>query len=723
MGWPAVQSYANGSPLSEATFNKPINQLAERTEHLRRMLSERDSSKVSVEAETIGDVFVGCAVYRNEIGIYAPAEAGAEQNRWFYAADKAMAVGVVSRIISDTSAVVVLYGQVHFNEQLMADAVISDPEPVSGRHYLSTVTGKLTSSPVGPVVYVCDCQISEGRIVSMLVNPQYRDTGESHIHRAFVLSGSPMGYAVRGANSYSASRIRPVGHVPNTTAESGGLSVELLGGWYTDEQVEYSLAITLRPGASAGSGAWGDYNFSWESIGGVDGAGSEPMIPGDFADFSVGTHGLKVRLHYGPILPSEVTGDSFSIRMPDSARAWTNCPGGGFRLNLGMYPEMARFIPALPSNGAEITVDGVELRGPEFGERAQWSVGSPDDQGGPWLVWHGGEYTGSVGVTTPFVWDSDVAEQRSRDIVMHVNRMRVGPTGFVTSLEPAKGAPLRITSAHTGAPSMQGALQIAFDVDFTTDGKGVPGCNVIKRITGTKFETGPVVEKIIAGPGLSVDNSQGVVTVSATNSVYSGDFETIALRNAKQDVVGGVFPYTKLLGWRSVGTNIASGFTAKFRVPDGIPYGDYNVVVSASVFGEGGGDIHVSRTASFMLQGFHLPDYSVSMMSEAGERLQDADSPLSQPSAGLKSQVSVRFKPGYTAFDPVLVHGFDGDVPAGAYISHAPALLLRQGSGAPIAVRPGYFVAVGIDRCASGGTPYEAALGFMSLRWNLVKVG
>lgn len=756
MLWPNVETYKDGDLLDAATLNDPINQLIARTEYLKRVLDASAShTNVAIAAATLsadgGAVpELGQPVYRVPGGnAYAQAKAtvgAVDESKWFWADQQAMAVGVVGSTPSGTSATVVLSGYISFGSGLNVANVIVDKNPTSGRYFLSSTPGKLTAAPTGPIIYVCDCEIANGKVVSMLVNPQYRDTGESHIHRSFVLSGRPLGYAGKSTYGgsgpyYRVANIVPDNYTPDPSAyPTTAVVVELYGQWTYSGDVSYTLELKPKLGVGT-SNDWGDYTLSWTSD--LDGTGEVTALGTGTGTrsslFSVGTHGLKAKLiRWSSASLGSLT---WTVNMPDAGRSWVDYTGSGgflgYRLNLGMYMELARFVPPLPANGAALIVDGVELRSSVFGGDKQWEILDADSSGGPWLVWYGG-LVDADSVTTPFVWNADAAAQRARSIVLHVNRMRVGPTGFVTSLQAAPGSPLKVTSAQTGANAVQGALQVGLDIDFKSESGNAEGHEVVKRIVGSTFVTGPVVERVVAGPGVDVDRQQGTVTVSMSNAVYAGDFETIALKNAKQDLAGGVFPYTKLLGWTVGGPNIDSGFTAKFRVPDHIPYNagkGYYVVVSASVFGEA--DAASAGTAAFRLTGSMLADQACAAGAPAAEL---ADS-IASPSVGYTATIDVPFAAGYGAFDPVLVHGFgtssDDAGPGALILPDVPpsgsgqkqrirraALWLKADSAGtdPMVVYPGYFVGISIARCGTSGTLYTAPIGFLSLRWNLVAV-
>ena len=740
MGWPAVQGYKDGDEIVADVLNKPLNQLAERTEYLLRKVTSSGSSKVVIDVtlsdpDGAGYPVVGQPVYRVADGTYAKASGVAEENAWFYASPEAMAVGIVLAV-AGTSATVALSGLCEFGEGKVAVSdVIADANPASGRYYLASPSGSagygmLTASPNGPVVYVGDVQVSDGYVKSIIVNPQYRDTGESHVHRSFVISGKPAGgYAVKKDGRYAV-----VGLVPDGTragASSDTINVYILGAWHYDGSVTYTLKVAEDVTSSATG--WGKYVLAWTSAG-EDGSGTVSLAKFDTpwnsdTYASIGSHGLVIWVQnsVSTATPATCVGKTWTIDMPSAGRTWNDysVEGAylGYRLNLAMYPVMARYVPPHPSNSVSLTVDGLDARGPVFGDRKAWEILPADSYGGPWLMWYGGKVEADS-ATAPFVWTSDSEAPKERDIVLNVNRMRVGPTGFVTSLQVAEGAPLKVTSAQTDAVASQGALQIAMDVDFSSTDSNVAGSQVVKRITGTKFETGPVVERIVAGPGVSVspEGGQGVVTVSVSNAVYAGDFETIALKNAKQDLAGGVFPYTKLLGWTGTSTDVNTGFTAKFRVPDHIPYGKYAVIVSASVFGEA--DAASDMTAAFSLTPYALKDFALS--SPDGTLPDDGlSATVSDPSAGVASVIGVEFKEGYSAYDPVVVHGFDGAA-ASDQLQYRVAMRLKRADGTDLVVRPGYFVGLDVARCglASGSTAtaYTSPIGFISLRWNLVAV-
>lgn len=723
MGWPAVEGYENGESVNKEVLNRPLNQLAQRTEYLRSLIRENDRTKVTVKASFVGGTPPpGTPVYCTTTdGKFSVASAEVGQNQWFYGSEEAMAVGVVGNT-HDGDTYVVLYGKVDFVTEdrpngILASDLIASPyvpkgedspaKPVTGRYYLAPEAdggkGKLTSRPNGPVIYVCTCVIEGDYVKSMLVNPQYRDTGESHVHREIVLSGLPVGgKASRSRASDDAPwEYRSAECIFPDGADSGtGLTVA--GVWRgrdaTTYVVEALSASTLKWTAGAASGT--------VELDSADVTASVRIGPEDDVNGRV-----YVSLDRAPTV-----GEKWTLVLPRDGRAWLWRRDGGFVMNLGFYGDTG-LVPAVPNNAAAFVVDGLELRSVRYGDDRQWEF-ETTDLPGVWIRWVGDSASGD-GLATPFRNNAWTAEEdgektvTTRFLSFHTNRMMVGPTGFVTSLQVEPGSPLRITDALSGASALQGALMLGLSVDFETVDRGVSGSEVVKRITGSKFETGPVVERISGGPGVDVfpASGQGIVKVSIGNAHFSGDFETIALKNAKQDLVSGIFPYTKLLGWSDGSGNVRSGFTAKFRVPDYIPYGEYRVVVSASVFGEEPAE---DATAAFSLRGYAMDDYSLA------DEKQTAVAGIRN---GKQGYVPVAFPAGYSAFDPVLVHGMPGIPDIAGQRQHVGDLLLKDEHDADLKVRPGCFVAVDVARrglVGGSAVAYQAPIGFLSLRWNLI---
>ena len=49
--WPAMTGFTDGQNVDAATLNRPLQQLASRTELLWRLLAQNDRTKVSIDVE------------------------------------------------------------------------------------------------------------------------------------------------------------------------------------------------------------------------------------------------------------------------------------------------------------------------------------------------------------------------------------------------------------------------------------------------------------------------------------------------------------------------------------------------------------------------------------------------------------------------------------------------------------------------------------------------
>jgi hypothetical protein len=123
----------------------------------------------------------------------------------------------------------------------------------------------------------------------------------------------------------------------------------------------------------------------------------------------------------------------------------------------------------------------------------------------------------------------------------------------------------------SGNPASKGDLKVCAISRFQKDTEMYNGCRVIKEISYSDlddkihYSMGPVVEKITAGPGIVVTEDancqpgQGVLTVAANYQGSYDEIPAVALRNAKEGVIG-LYPYVSLI------KEYGSGFLAKKRL-------------------------------------------------------------------------------------------------------------------------------------------------------------
>lgn len=423
----------------------------------------------------------------------------------------------------------------------------------------------------------------------------------------------------------------------------------------------------------------------------------------------------------------------------DAAHADVYCvPGAKYRYNIEFDNDLKLHFPPVPARSGCLMLNGVELESYEnYGDRAVIAIGDDsiywrDDTEGrqPWPFPDMAQY------------DKVPAEDEYRELFHFVSEFH-SETGPVTSLHPAEGSPITIRRCGTDEDATVGDLELDVDLMLGMSDRNTPGYKVPKAFRGGKFLLGPVVEKVVAGPGISISkkagvpDGQGVVTISADGSQYAGDFETVALENAKLESVG-MFPYTRLLKWDpSSDSNIPTGFVAKFHVPATASDAVYRVKFYATVFGEAsfsgeyrnaGVRMDYSILPDFTMVGSELPTANLKTGLIRPDESVVLDIPFGAPDDN--AEVS------YTAYDPILVHNdaaiadvsgrsarvldyaFPTEKDCAGYVeSHAGKL-----SGV-FGIRPGYTVAIRFSRDApSSGTPYTGAIGFLNLRWAVEEV-
>jgi hypothetical protein len=435
-----------------------------------------------------------------------------------------------------------------------------------------------------------------------------------------------------------------------------------------------------------------------------------------------------------------VAGDYWDVTFVDEA------PGANFDYALGMHPALSQYYPPIPRNAATLVMNGVELSAYNiFPANADYAVGLAT------ISWFNNGYGGVpwprdwVSVASP---GSDVYQQQ---LLFHLVRMAAGNTGLVTSLRSSTGSPIKVLQCGTTEPATTGDLELDLDLNLEIEDANLAGWRAVKSISGQKLRRGPVVEKILPGSGIDISSSagapagQGIVTISTSTNAYAGEFETVALENAKQDVIG-MFPYIRLLGWTTGDTNnTPTAFIGKFRVPHNIaPSAEFRVVVYATVFGEqeipwiGGGSI---LYAGLAFEYSILPDYTnvitggETAWGSLDETLPDGMMTMSTPVTGEvpfgKYDAGDPSQPIYKAYDPLLVHNDDTLTDTDrrqAQIFGGPFPVRAALSGwtdpADPVVRAGSLVGIRISRSdvLSVGQEYTGAVGFINLRWKLVSV-
>jgi hypothetical protein len=727
--WSQVDKFDNGQDLDAKTLNTPISQLAERTEYLKRRLStvigdDMGSAVilkgVSLSREEDEKPSRGNVVYYDaERRVFLKAKASMSLYDDFTSSNSALVVGVLIDEC-DMLGNVLVYGKLNLWASVLniSNMLEDGAEFRPGRYYLSSrEAGKVTSDPTGPLVYigsfggtVVGSGFEEGSMA--VVNPQFLDIGTSHVHRVAVLAARPAGQL--DANG------RVVGYYAG-----GSTNTSLLfgGTWTSDGSAEYSFYLTV---------ANGTVRLCWaENESGV------PITPnGEYVSVS---NGLKAKLIYTGSGDPENGITWSSLEFPMAGRGWINhdemegdeASGAKYEYVIGMDPQVANYWPPVPAKSAALVVNGVEVdNGALFPEAPTVSFGSrtiywyEDAEGRkPWPEVDGQETAR---------W-SEFDPSQDKTEVMHWVRSFQSATGPVTSLQVKPGSPLKIYGYGTSDYANTGDLEIAADFDFEVTDGGLPGYTVPKKGKDGKLIAGPVVEKIVAGPGISITSQegnpdgQGVVTVSLGDAVAQ-HFGDIALENAEQSKLG-MFPYIRLKGYQQGASSIVpAAFTATMRVPMSVPEGKYAIKMQATVFGEASfSDASDRSMAGITLDYNILPDYAFAE-SEAYQNLKNG---LVKPTSPRKLTIPFGRLVGssykYDAFDPVIVatdgYGDDqDDIISNALGRVIPSRYDFVDQTRFRDLKPGYLVGVRISRAIPEGVvnEYRNAIGFINLSWTLV---
>ena len=451
------------------------------------------------------------------------------------------------------------------------------------------------------------------------------------------------------------------------------------------------------------------------------------------------------------------TADTVAIDDYWDAEIVDEAPGARFVYAMAMHQALSQYYPPVPVNSAAMVLNGVELDSlDKFANDPTYAMGTAS------LYWYSNRY-GFVPWPRNWVSISNPGSASyTQKMLFHFIRMGMGPSGLVTSLQPAPNSPLRITQCNTNTPATTGDLMIDVNLSLQDDAANLSGFQVFKSVDGNKLRKGPVVERIVSDGSIVVTSApgapagSGVVLLSSGIQQFSGEFEEVALENAKQELLG-MFPYIKLLGWDSTSSsNKPSGFVAKFRVPHILAVGSkYKVLVYFTVFGTAdiAGTIKAKQYAGVKFSYTVLPDYTPINANDdfkmpPGSGIHQAwnsmgatlPSGMLTMTAPIQSEIPFGYYSGnpaltiYKAYDPMLVHN---DAALGADSARKQVRIL--GGAIPVSadlaswntgvdgepyVKPGSLVGIRVSRAGllSSNKEYTSPIGFINLYWKLQPV-
>lgn len=321
--WVQVEKLKDGDSVNAETLNTPIDQLAARTEYLKRRLgSAIDSglqsaliiSDVSLAEDELADMEVGAVVYRAKDG-FRLAQAKMHLYDDYTADESAFTIGILVR---KTGAIgdVLIYGKLDIGGDplLTAEGMLQLGEEFrSGRYYLSaTERGRITSKPTGPLIYIGSFHSSRPDGFSSdamaCINPQFMDIGTSHVHRAYALVARPAG-------DLDPTRKSVLGYLPSEHSDNSKDYPSLIfgGTWTSTNDLTYRFMLS-------DSSSWGTVKLAWQSKtrdGDYKEGYKEVEIPapGVFVDLD---NGLKVKI----LFPEATSSAAYTSNLSTSERTW-----------------------------------------------------------------------------------------------------------------------------------------------------------------------------------------------------------------------------------------------------------------------------------------------------------------------------------------------------------------------------------------------------------------
>lgn len=406
-------------------------------------------------------------------------------------------------------------------------------------------------------------------------------------------------------------------------------------------------------------------------------------------------------------------GDKWTISFVD------NAPDFKYVYSVGMDAGLATYYPPVPFDNMLLEMNGVTMD--QYGK---FVAGEGSYVATPYSLYWLDDHYGAA----PFPPEGPVIEELERTLELYFVQRKIDASGIVTSLRPDSGSVVSFVDCATGQPATVGDLKARVQLSLSYADSNVAGYNAVKSIDANgKLRTGPLVEKLLAGNNVTLEQvagpaGYGTIRINADTGTTVGEFDDMRLNNAKQEAISAtsLFSYTKLLPWTSGGAaNVKSGFTAQMIVPYTLT-GNYKLLFYVTAFGLATVAASVSKPITGLRLTWNvMKDYldgniGENFISDVFSDTLDQNLVLGVPDPGTLQW-------DYTAYDPFLVHNDPSLTPN-------PGVILDP-FGAPIQyddepLTSGDMVAIRLERidnvADAAVVDYPAALGFMRIRWRLI---
>jgi hypothetical protein len=633
---PFIRKIQNANPVDQDYTNIHIDQIVRRTDYLKEQLDSLNPNAGRVVAKSVSleaSVALGSVVYwdaNNTRFDLALAEGYQDPvTGIFYASPRAFAIGIVVYKSGPTLGDVLIFGKYNFEASgIPLSSMLENPSanPFStGRFYLSRqAPGKITSIPSAPLV-----QIGFFTVGDCFIYPLQKDLFESHYHYMFNLVAKPAasqnfartGYSAFGTvvptqkwwvdyfNNGVASPVPPpflvcirkgsgvalpgTGRVDLFRDGANQLGIRVTQGAGLDYEVPSSLGATT----TVSSVAWPAYG-EWVSIPGTD------LDVAFVRQDRTYVNTLDVDANAALTISS----DQYKIFLPNDYSGWTNAnpfdigapASAWFQYVLGGDSNLTQVWPPVPNESALVEQNGVSL------------VPSVD-----YLVNNSGIFWYPQGISAPLTftpWPIDYNSQNPpigippMDFQLYGKTIRLffsrtifaNSDSIVRSLKSLSPA-LTITRCPSGEAANTGDLQADLDLSLVVDSEeDSTSLNpfAFTRVDGISLKPGKVVRRIKSGLGITIssdtpgDSGVGEVTVSTLPVDAQGEFQSVALLNAKE-VIHNNFVFFELLPAATART----AFVGKFTIPNIVFPSAIKINMRGLVAGTDATDVNQPRIA------------------------------------------------------------------------------------------------------------------------------
>ncbi len=296
----AIDLIQDGKPVDAATTNKPITELAQRTQALKEVQDSLEAGSLLRVSGVVleSGMAIGTSVYLDTDSVFKPAQVVlADTAAGGAAAKESYVFGVILSKDTDTSGIVAMVGRIPSVDISSSDwaNVMVGGVYAAGHYFLSDEDpGKITTDPGALAIYVGQA-LTDGSFLLRAAPPVYG----AHTHYHFTILGKPAGTAntpgVGDPQSITVPDDTQRGWLPVASFNPDNVPVGAVFGYNIAHEDEAALAAVFPPIPVASSffeqgGAFLDTDLITVNDFGIwwmdDSYGNAPW-PTDYVDTSI----------------------------------------------------------------------------------------------------------------------------------------------------------------------------------------------------------------------------------------------------------------------------------------------------------------------------------------------------------------------------------------------------------------------------------------------------